>query len=86
MMGFCPKGPDCDKTHIKSIISDSDSSLRMLANFPEAENWADKNILAVNQGNFMGKMMIKVRCHRCGEVGHKSTYCQEDPISPEELN
>jgi hypothetical protein len=30
--------------------------------------------------------MMKVRCHNCGVEGHKSTFCQEDPITQEELN
>ena len=43
--GFCPKGPECDKVHVKSVIADTDTTLRILANFPESENWADKNAL-----------------------------------------
>ena len=31
-------------------------------------------------------MEQKFICYRCGETGHKSTYCQEDPISVEELD
>jgi len=27
----------------------------------------------------------KIRCHNCGEEGHKSTYCQNPQILPEEL-
>lgn len=28
--------------------------------------------------------MNRIRCHNCGELGHKSTYCQEEPLSQEE--
>lgn len=32
------------------------------------------------------KPMTRIRCHNCGEAGHKSTYCQEDPLPEEERN
>lgn len=31
-------------------------------------------------------MDVKFICYRCGQTGHKSTYCQEDQLPPEELN
>lgn len=48
MYGFCPKGPDCEKEHIKGLIADNDSTLKILANFPDGENWADKNAMNSN--------------------------------------
>lgn len=44
--GFCPKGPDCDMEHVKSVIADNETTLKLLANFPDNENWADKNALS----------------------------------------
>ena len=29
---------------------------------------------------------LLIICHRCGEEGHKSTFCQEEKISEEKLN
>ncbi|CDW77342.1 protein cpsf-4 [Stylonychia lemnae] len=90
MYGFCPKGPDCDLEHIKSVIADNETTLKILANFPDNENWFDKNALSQShqqqQQQPWQKAMVKVRCHRCGSVGHKSTYCQEEQITPEQLN
>jgi hypothetical protein len=52
MLGFCPKGPDCDKAHVKNMISPQDLELLVLANFPSEENWIDKNkIIYPNQSN-----------------------------------
>ena len=28
--------------------------------------------------------MQRVRCYNCGEIGHKSSYCIEEPLSNEE--
>ncbi len=81
MYGFCPKGPDCEKEHIKGLIADNETTLKILANFPDNENWADKNAMSSSHQSQSHqpwiKQMNKVRCHKCGEVGHKSTYCQE---------
>lgn len=30
------------------------------------------------------KNMGRVRCHNCGDLGHKSTFCQEEQLSQEE--
>lgn len=43
--GFCPKGPECEKEHVKTVIADIDVTLKQLANFPEEENYIDKNAL-----------------------------------------
>ena len=32
-----------DKVHAKSIISETETTLTILANFPENENWGDKS-------------------------------------------
>ena len=50
VIGFCPKGPECELEHIKSIISDASLTLTALANFPEEENWADKSAVAAMTG------------------------------------
>jgi hypothetical protein len=87
MIGYCPKVPDCEKVHVKSVIADADTTLKILANFPEEENWADKTAMQTpNQLYVFQKSMTKVRCHRCGMIGHKSTYCQEEQITQDELN
>ena len=39
MAGFCPYGPDCKQKHLKSVVIDEQSSLKLLANFPDQENW-----------------------------------------------
>ena len=86
MIGFCPKGPDCEMYHLKGgVIADSDATLKILANFPDKENWSDRNAYQQISANSMfAKAMPRVRCHNCGELGHKSTYCQEEPLSQEE--
>lgn len=84
-LGFCPKGPLCEQQHIKSMISDTELALSILANFPEAENWTDRNAGVTSLLPFQ-KPVVSVRCHRCGQEGHKSTYCQEDQILQEDLN
>jgi len=63
--------------------------LTALANFPEEENWTDKLAVAALTGQNLlpfQKPMMNVRCHRCGDTGHKSTYCQEDQITQDDLN
>ena len=40
-LGFCPDGPNCKFTHVKSFIAPQDLSLRTIANFPVEENWMD---------------------------------------------
>jgi cleavage and polyadenylation specificity factor subunit 4 len=46
MIGFCPKGPNCDKYHYKGgVLADSDTTLKLLGNFPDKENWSDRNAL-----------------------------------------
>jgi hypothetical protein len=31
--------------HAKSVVADGDTTLKLLANFPDEENWADKNAM-----------------------------------------
>ena len=46
MIGFCPSGPNCDKYHYKGgVLADSDTTLKLLGNFPDKENWSDRNAL-----------------------------------------
>jgi hypothetical protein len=48
MIGFCPKGPNCELIHLKlGVVGDSDTTLKTLANFPDKENWSDKNAIQV---------------------------------------
>jgi hypothetical protein len=80
-IGFCPKGPNCELEHVKSIVADTDLTLMTLANFPPSEDWVDRNAVAALTGQNLlpfHKPMVNVLCHRCGQTGHKSTYCQED--------
>ena len=37
--GFCPKGPKCQYAHLKSVVIDEISSLKMVANFPDSEDY-----------------------------------------------
>lgn len=71
LIGFCPEGPECKLAHLKSCIADLETTLSTLANFPPEENWVDKNSMPTH----MGKPAQKIRCHNCGQPGHKSTYC-----------
>jgi len=68
---------------LKSVIADVDTTLKILARFTDKEDWQDKNAIQQNSFHPGMKPKTKVRCHICGDVGHKSTYCQEDPISAE---
>ena len=43
-IGFCPRGPTCLKEHIKTVLSDQDLCLSILANFPDSEDWVDIKI------------------------------------------
>ena len=47
IIGFCPKGPDCEQVHLKGlgVVADSDTTLKILANFPDKENWSDRNAI-----------------------------------------
>jgi cleavage and polyadenylation specificity factor subunit 4 len=85
LIGFCPKGPDCELYHLKGgVIADSDTTLKILANFPDKENWTDRNAISSQQPAIYQKNMQRVRCYNCGEIGHKSSYCIEEPLSAEE--
>jgi cleavage and polyadenylation specificity factor subunit 4 len=87
LIGFCPKGPECEFLHLKGgVIADSDTTLKILANFPDKENWSDRNAISSQQAStgMYTKNLQRVRCHNCGDIGHKSTYCLEDPLSNEE--
>lgn len=44
--GFCPKGPTCDKIHLKSVIADNDTSLKILASVADKDDWQDKNAIS----------------------------------------
>ena len=43
LLGFCPKGPDCDRAHVRNMISPQDLELSIIANYPMEENWIDKS-------------------------------------------
>ena len=70
-------------------------SLGGLANFPSDVDWIDRPVSnngrggrdeGHHRGNKMGNVTSsKIRCHNCGEVGHKSTYCQEKACDQETL-
>jgi hypothetical protein len=49
-IGFCPNGPECEFEHVKCILADQDLALMILSNFPEHENFTDKNALAALSG------------------------------------
>jgi hypothetical protein len=89
MLGFCPEGPNCLNAHVKCLINPQDLSLSVLGNHPLEEDWIDKfnhyskHSVPNYTRQFDQQLII---CHRCGEEGHKSTFCQEEKISEEELN
>jgi len=83
LAGFCPYGPNCNQKHLKSVVIDEQASLRMLANFPDSENWVQHSFTANHKGQHGLQQVI---CHNCGEPGHKSTFCLEDPIDPKKID
>ena len=91
-LGFCPRGPNCHREHIKSLIKAEPMSLGKLANFPAECDWLDRSTIRSakedesSSKRLQQKTQARIRCHNCGVVGHKSTYCQEDACDPEELN
>lgn len=90
MAGFCPWGPTCKQKHIKSVVIDEDTSLKLLANFPDSENWPRPSDLQEKiETNPYNRRDMKPKqpiiCHHCGEHGHKQTYCQEEKIDKDEL-
>ena len=66
---------------MKSLVPEADLTLQRLGNFHPDENWIDK-ALRTNTP----QVGAKVRCHNCGQLGHKSTYCQETYIGHEEIS
>lgn len=81
LIGFCPLGPECPKVHVKSMVSPKDLCLSTIANMPAEFNWPlghSTVTVASNRGQ-------KIVCHKCGVEGHKSTYCQEDKLSEDQL-
>ena len=83
-LGFCPQGPDCKFLHIKNMVSPQDMELTIIAKFAAEENWIDKSKISnlnAPDPNMYGGPRVQVICNRCGEDGHKSTYCQEPKIS-----
>ena len=75
------------------MIKHDQLSLVALANFPTDYDWADRNSRKDDEtGNSKrypgktGQSQSRIRCHHCGELGHKSTYCQEEACDPDELN
>lgn len=85
-LGFCPNGPNCTQVHVKCVIADMETTLKYLANFPDSENWQDRTAIQQpsHQMSIYHKSMNSIRCHNCGEAGHKSTYCQEEPLPSEQ--
>ena len=83
--GFCPKGPKCEKVHLKSVIIDEVSSLKELANFPDSLNYKSTTPDSGFKVPFNKYSQKPTICHHCGQEGHKSTYCNEEQISPQDL-
>ena len=67
------------------MLQPSDLKLSTLANFPVSEDWIDGKIHIKPDTGGYGNQKGLI-CHRCGRPGHKSTYCQDDKITDEELN
>lgn len=66
MIGFCPKGPNCELEHVKSVIAESEWTLKDLANFSDEENHSDRCAVAATNGLNLTpfqKPMNNVRCH-----------------------
>ena len=82
--GFCPQGPNCEKVHLKNVIINEISSLKELANFPDSQDYKTSQPEPSFKVPF-NKYQRPTICHHCGQEGHKSTYCNEDKISPQDL-
>jgi hypothetical protein len=66
------------------MVNPKDLDLIVMANFNPEENFVDQSEL--KQRRFQNENNSQqFTCHRCGLLGHKSTFCQEDKISREEL-
>ena len=81
-LGFCPKGPTCTKKHVKGVSLNKVTSLGNLANYPHSEDWVD--FTTAKRPGFPDNHHI-IRCHKCGERGHKSTFCQEPKMDKDDL-
>ena len=67
-------------------LAEEDLSLSTLANFHRQLDWIDsKAVQRLEKENAQDSLQARVRCHNCGQVGHKSTYCQEEQIELENL-
>jgi hypothetical protein len=62
--GFCPFGPECKYKHLKSVIIGEQSSLKLLANFPDEENWIDSKYLYQRMKMQFYQPII---CNKCGD-------------------
>lgn len=71
LYGFCIRGPNWDKAHIKSLVSVDDENLEVLANVGVTSAQTAPDTKAI--------------CHKWGNRGHKSDVCKNPPISREEL-
>lgn len=84
MLGFCPEGPNCPHAHVRYSINPMLLSLMELGKHPKEEDWVDRfNIFAKQHQAIQRPYDQLIICHRCGEEGHKSTFCQEEKISEE---
>ena len=71
LYGFCIRGPNWDKIHLKSLVSIDDENLEALANFGVSASAPAPDTKAI--------------WHKCGNRGHKSDVCKNPQISKEEL-
>lgn len=71
LYGFCIKGPNWEKVHLKSLVSTDDDKFEVLANIGVQAQSSTTDTKAI--------------CHRCGNRGHKSDRCENKAISKEEL-
>ena len=69
------------------MIALQDLSLSRLANFPANFNWVDGTLTQIMRTpNYVKKFDKSVICFNCGELGHKSTYCQEQKMPQEQIS
>ena len=69
LLGFCPDGPNCKFTHVKSFIAPQDLSLKKIAKFPMEEDWMDGHLHSI-----MGRHHGGMNHHMNGNHHHNGGY------------
>jgi hypothetical protein len=64
-------------------LAEEDITLSTIANFGCDYDWVDIKAAQRVDKDKQAQSQPRVRCHNCGGIGHKSTYCQENQIELE---